>query len=80
MDVPEPSVRVRDLGHRWGSYRAGSDGIGDYVVAHELAHVRVSGHGPDYWSLLGRALPECRGLKTELDELGRRVWTGDVGH
>jgi predicted metal-dependent hydrolase len=96
MDVPEPSVRVRDLGHRWGSYRAGSDGIGvvslhwatfqlpihlvDYVVAHELAHVRVSGHGPDYWSLLGRALPECRGLKTELDELGRRVWMGDVGH
>ncbi|WP_308437054.1 YgjP-like metallopeptidase domain-containing protein [Streptomyces olivaceoviridis] len=23
MDVPEPEVRVRDLGYRWGSYRAG---------------------------------------------------------
>ncbi|MEU4265803.1 YgjP family zinc-dependent metalloprotease [Streptomyces argenteolus] len=95
MDVPEPVVRVRDLGHRWGSYRAGSDGAGvislhwatfqlpivlvDYVVAHELAHVRVSGHGPDYWRLLGRALPECHRLKTELDELGRRVWMGDLG-
>ncbi|WP_327348622.1 YgjP-like metallopeptidase domain-containing protein [Streptomyces europaeiscabiei] len=95
MDVPEPSVRVRDLGHRWGSFRAGAAGPGvislhwatfqlpihlvDYVVAHELAHVRVSGHGPDYWRLLGRALPECRRLKTELDELGRRVWMGDVG-
>lgn len=94
MDLPEPTVRVRDLGHRWGSYRAGSTGSGtislhwavfqlpmhlvDYVVAHELAHVRVPGHGPEYWRLLGRALPECRRLKTELDELGRRVWMGDL--
>ncbi|MEV6763943.1 SprT family zinc-dependent metalloprotease [Streptomyces sp. NPDC051105] len=94
MDVPEALVRVRDLGHRWGSYRTGAGGEGtislhwatfqlpihliDYVVAHELAHARVSGHGPDYWRLLGRALPECRRLKTELDELGRRVWMGDL--
>ncbi|MET8838991.1 SprT family zinc-dependent metalloprotease [Streptomyces rubiginosohelvolus] len=94
MDVPEPAVRVQELGHRWGSYRAGArdDGVislhwavfqlpihlVDYVVAHELAHVRVAGHGPEYWRLLGRALPECRRLKTELDELGRRVWMGDL--
>jgi predicted metal-dependent hydrolase len=96
MDVPEPAVRVRDLGHRWGSYRSGAADAGvislhwstfqlpihlvDYVVAHELAHVRVSGHGPEYWRLLGRALPECRRLKTELDELGRRVWMGDLAY
>lgn len=94
MDLPEPTVGVRDLGHRWGSYRASETGDGaislhwavfqlpmhlvDYVVAHELAHVRVPGHGPEYWRLLGRALPECRRLKTELDELGRRVWMGDL--
>ncbi|GAA0350348.1 SprT family zinc-dependent metalloprotease [Streptomyces blastmyceticus] len=94
MDVLEPEVEVRDLGHRWGTYRAGTDDSGrmalhwaafqlpihlvDYVIAHELAHVRVAGHGPDYWRLLGRALPECRTLKAELDELGRRVWMGDV--
>lgn len=96
LDVPEPSVRVRDLGHRWGSFRSGTADCGvislhwatfqlpvhlvDYVVAHELAHVRVSGHGSDYWRLLGRALPECRRLKTELDELGRRVWMGDLAY
>lgn len=94
MDVPEPSVRVHDLGHRWGSFRPGTVGNGvvslhwatfqlpihlvDYVVAHELAHARVSGHGDDYWRWLGRALPECRRLKAELDELGRGVWMGDV--
>ncbi|GCD44660.1 M48 family metallopeptidase [Streptomyces paromomycinus] len=96
MDVSEPAVHVRDLGHRWGSYRSGPAGGGvislhwatfqlpihlvDYVVAHELAHVRVSGHGPAYWRLLGRALPECRQLKEELDELGRRVWMGDMDY
>lgn len=95
MDVPEPEVDVRDLGHRWGTYRVREDGSGritlhwavfqlpihliDYVIAHELAHVRISDHGPDYWRLLSRALPECRQLKAELDELGRRVWMGDVG-
>ncbi|GAB2328357.1 M48 metallopeptidase family protein [Streptomyces variabilis] len=50
----------------------------DYVIAHELTHVRVAGHGPDYSRLLGRALPECRQVKKELDELGRRVWMGDL--
>ncbi|MFI1419246.1 YgjP-like metallopeptidase domain-containing protein [Streptomyces sp. NPDC020731] len=93
MDNPEPEIRVRDLGHRWGSYRAGpGNGVVslywatfqlpihpvDYVIAHELAHVRVSGHGPDCWRLLGRALPECRQVKAELDEPGRRVWMGDL--
>jgi predicted metal-dependent hydrolase len=50
----------------------------DYVVAHELAHVRIHGHGPDFWALLGRALPEFQERRTELDELGRRMWMGDI--
>lgn len=50
----------------------------DYVVAHELAHVRVHGHGPDFWALLGRALPEYEERRAELDELGRRMWMGDI--
>ncbi|WP_165396263.1 SprT family zinc-dependent metalloprotease [Streptomyces sp. F001] len=50
----------------------------DYVIAHELAHMRIPGHGPDYWRLLRRAIPECERLKEELDEMGRRVWLGDL--
>ncbi len=26
----------------------------DYVVVHELAHLRVGGHGPDFWALVAR--------------------------
>ncbi|MGW5620213.1 M48 family metallopeptidase [Streptomyces olivaceus] len=92
MEVPEPVVTVRDVGHRWGTYRPGEAGPGtmalhwavfqlpahlvDYVVAHELAHTRVAGHGPDYWMLLKRAMPECETRKEELDDLGRRLWLG----
>ncbi|MCY0946371.1 M48 family metallopeptidase [Streptomyces antarcticus] len=50
----------------------------DYVVAHELAHVRAPGHRGDFWRLLGQALPEYEERKAELDELGRRVWMGEI--
>lgn len=50
----------------------------DYVIAHELAHIRVAGHCPEYWRLLRRAMPECERLKAELDEMGRRIWLGDL--
>lgn len=26
----------------------------DYVIVHELAHLHVLGHGPDFWALVGR--------------------------
>ncbi|MGW7364147.1 M48 family metallopeptidase [Streptomyces sp. NPDC054841] len=50
----------------------------DYVVAHELAHVRVPGHRAGFWRLLGQALPEYEERKAELDELGRRMWMGEI--
>lgn len=94
LDVVEPRVEVRDLGLRWGSYTPGDGEPGlmalnwavfqlpahlvDYVIAHELAHITVAGHGREYWRLLRRALPECEERRDELDELGRRVWLGEV--
>ncbi|MEU9338406.1 SprT family zinc-dependent metalloprotease [Streptomyces sp. NPDC048290] len=51
----------------------------DYVVAHELAHVRVPGHRADFWRLLSSALPEFEERRAELDELGRRMWMGEIG-
>ena len=50
----------------------------DYVIAHELAHIRIAGHGADYWTLLRQAIPECTERKAELDDLGRRLWLGDI--
>ncbi|MEU3191099.1 SprT family zinc-dependent metalloprotease [Streptomyces sp. NPDC006992] len=50
----------------------------DYVCAHELAHVRVPGHRASFWRLLGQALPEYEERRAELDELGRRMWLGEI--
>ena len=62
------SVRwVSNMASRWGSCTP-SDGsirvsgrlrdmpgwVLDYVLVHELAHLLVPGHGPDFWELVGR--------------------------
>lgn len=75
----QPSgVDVRDLGFRWGS--CGRKGIlffnwkilqlpvrlVDYVVLHELIHLRERHHGPAFWKALGIALPDWQSRKNEL--------------
>jgi len=32
----------------------------DYVVAHELCHVRHKNHAPRFWAFLTKAMPDCR--------------------
>lgn len=62
------SVRWVDNQHtRWGSCTPGDrsirlssrlrsmpDWVVDYVLVHELAHLRVASHGPDFWALVDR--------------------------
>ena len=77
----QPSgVDVRELGYRWGS--CGRKGmlffnwkilqlpvrLVDYVVLHELIHLRERNHGPAFWAALERALPDCQERKKALAE------------
>lgn len=62
-------VTVKDTKSRWGS--CSPDGVlmfcwrlimapgfvQDYVVAHEVAHLRHLNHGPDFWALADRLSP-----------------------
>jgi len=32
----------------------------EYVVVHELTHLQAHGHGPDFWALMDRRLPDWR--------------------
>ncbi len=78
LENPPPFKRVA-MKKQWGSCSAGGvihlnawlvrapvDCI-DYVLIHELCHLREHNHSRKYYELLQRHLPNWRALKTKLD-------------
>ncbi|WP_432887996.1 SprT family zinc-dependent metalloprotease [Kribbella sp. CA-245084] len=88
LRVEPVAIEVADLGHKWGSATAGgrvrihwatlqlSPQLVDYVLAHELAHLREAHHGPAFWQLLARVMPDYDERKRELAQRGARLWFG----
>ena len=81
MGWPETlEVLIRDQRQRWGS--CAPDGtlrfnwhvvmlcpeLAEYVVVHELAHLKVSSHSTDYWALVSNLLPEAQQRRRWLRE------------
>jgi predicted metal-dependent hydrolase len=70
---------VRGLGSRWGSCGRYSVlyvnwrtmqlpvWLVDYVSAHELRHLIEPTHGPEFWKVVDRAMPDWRDRREELD-------------
>jgi predicted metal-dependent hydrolase len=70
IDQPVLRVGVRDTRSRWGSCSAkGSlsfswrlvlapEAVVEYVVAHEVAHLVEMNHGPRFWRLVQRLVPD----------------------
>jgi Predicted metal-dependent hydrolase len=79
-DEYEPcGLIIRQLKRRWGSMtpdrklilnrsliRASVDAI-DYVITHELCHIQHEHHGPDFYDLLGRVMPDWEKRKMKLE-------------
>ena len=73
------SIRVADIAHGWGS--CGSEGnilinwhlifaprkVLEYVVMHELAHLRARSHGPEFWRLLSQLAPDFEQSRSWLE-------------
>jgi predicted metal-dependent hydrolase len=72
-------LSVRQLRQRWGSMtatgtlimnlsliRASVDTI-DYVIVHELCHLRHRDHGPGFYKLLDRIMPDWERRKLKLE-------------
>jgi predicted metal-dependent hydrolase len=39
----------------------------EYVVAHELAHLKIRSHQPEYWNYLRQLMPDYERPKSWLD-------------
>jgi len=77
--VPRPTMIIRQLERRWGSYTArgnlvlnldlvrASPHLIDYVIAHELAHGLVPDHSERWREALGRVVPDWVARKDELE-------------
>lgn len=39
----------------------------DYVITHELCHLIIHGHGPEFYRLLGRVMPDWKVRKQRID-------------
>ena len=80
--VAMPRVVIADQQKRWGSCdRSGTIRLNwriiqapmrlvDYVVVHELVHLRHRGHGRDYWQALGRVMPDYERRREDLRQRG----------
>jgi len=82
-------VAVRDLGFRWGS--CGWNHViyfnwkvlqlpirlADYVLAHEMSHLIVPNHQPEFWRVLERAVPDWKDRQTQLRKQAAELhWCG----
>ena len=82
LGVQPKEVLIRDQRKRWAS--CSRDGtlrfnwrvimtapaLIDYLVAHELAHLKVRGHSSEYWEVLAQAIPDYQRLRELLREFG----------
>jgi predicted metal-dependent hydrolase len=75
VGVPMGSVQVKDLGYRWASCLKSGDlhfhwkclmaplTIIDYIVVHELCHLRHRDHSDAFWNEVDKILPDYRDRK-----------------
>jgi len=85
MGVTPTAVRINGANTRWGSCSAkkslnfswrlimADDGVIDYVVVHELAHISEMNHSARFWAIVESVLPDYRERQKRLKELQRRL-------
>jgi predicted metal-dependent hydrolase len=78
--LPMPRVMVSNALGRWGSCNSKKEirlswrlmkaapAVIDYVICHELAHLRHMNHSAAFWKEVERMCPDYRVLRAELDK------------
>jgi predicted metal-dependent hydrolase len=77
--IPQPALSIRKMVSRWGSLStAGRITLNlmlisvpkeciDYVILHELCHLKIKHHGPRFWILLERLMPDYMERRKKLN-------------
>mgnify|MGYP000104761449 FL=1 len=85
LGVLPPPLRLSSAKTRWGSCSAAGNialnwrlilmpmPVIDYVVCHELAHLKEMNHSPRFWSVVEQLCPDWRQQRLELRRLGREL-------
>ena len=79
LRIPAPNIVILRMAKRWGSctdtgnilvnvelIKTPLDCI-EYLIMHELCHLRVHNHSPSYFRLLSRCMPDWKRRKARLD-------------
>ena len=83
--MPTPALTLSNARTQWGLCR--EDGqvrlnwrlihlplhLVDYVVAHELAHLREMNHSARFWAVVGALYPDYRQARSELRHCNHRL-------
>lgn len=80
-----PPIRIRQMQKRWGScsikgpitlnpilVKAPTPCI-DGVLIHELCHLKIGNHSPDFYRLLSQTLPDWESRKLRLDQMVEKL-------
>jgi len=85
LGVVPSRITMRDTASRWGSCSAARaisfswrlifapDFVRDYVVAHEVAHLKEMNHGPRFWKLVEKLQPDFKPAQEWLRLHGRSL-------
>lgn len=85
FSITPPVLRLTSARTRWGSCSRQSgvrlnwrlvhapEDLIDYVMAHELAHLKEMNHTPRFWSEVGRLYPDWEGARKRLRIFGEQL-------
>lgn len=79
--VKSPILKIRNMKSRWGVYNRANHTITlnsrliefdvskiDYVIIHELSHIKHFNHSKEFWNLVSKYCPDYKRIRKEMRE------------